>query len=252
MGTTCSPFGLGSSPFFRKTRCENNGFFVLKMFWFFSILVLAIGMTSCSDEENKIQNQVAARPSVPVLDTEVRIGNQIWMTRNLNVSKYRNGDPIPQVTDPTQWANLTTGAWCYYNNGAVNGAIYGKLYNWYAVNDPRGLAPVGWHVPSDAEWTVLITFLGGGSAAGGKMKAIAGWNAPNNNATNSSGFTALPGGDHSGFGPFDGIGDSTSWWSSSAYNATNTWVRFVSSNDALALRYNLPNDFGVSVRCIKD
>jgi len=98
-----------------------------------SILVLAIGITSCSNEENKTQNQVAARPSVPILDTEVRIGNQIWMARNLNVSRYRNGDPIPQVTDPTQWTNLTTGAWCYLNNDPANGRIYGKLYNWYAV-----------------------------------------------------------------------------------------------------------------------
>ena len=103
----------------------------------------------------------------------ITICNQVWMLKNLDVSTYRNGDPIPQVTDPTTWVGLTTGAWCYYNNDPANGAIYGKLYNWYAVNDPRGLAPTGWHVPSDAEWTELSTCLDAISPTGnvgGKMK----------------------------------------------------------------------------------
>ena len=97
----------------------------------------------------------------------IEIGTQKWMSKNLDVAFYRNGDVIPQVTDPTAWAALLTGAWCYYNNDSTQGNKYGKLYNWYAVNDPRSLAPQGWHVPSDAEWTILETTLGGSPVAGG-------------------------------------------------------------------------------------
>ena len=115
----------------------------------------------------------------------VRICNQVWMTYNLDVRTYRNGDPIPQVRDTTALSNSTTGAWCWYNNDSVTYApIYGKLYNWYAVNDPRGLAPQDWHVPGYAEWTTLITCLGGYKAAGGKMKSTARWKAPNKGTTN--------------------------------------------------------------------
>ena len=176
-------------------------------------LFLAIALASCSNEETKTQNQVVSRPIVPILDNEVQIGNQIWMTKNLNVSRYRNGDPIPQVTDPIQWNNLTTGAWCYYANNTANGKIYGKLYNWYAVNDPRGLAPIGWHVPSDTEWTILTSSLGGQFVAGGKMKSTTLWNSPNAAATNSSGFFGLPGGYcYQGFS-FPS-GNTGHWWSS--------------------------------------
>jgi len=117
------------------------------------------------------------------------------MCKNLDVDHYRNGDPIPEVQDSAQWVNLKTGAWCYYNNSDSLGKIYGKFYNWYAVNDPRRLAPIGYHVPSDAEWTVLSTFLGGNKGSGGKMKETdtTHWSSPNKGATNSSGFTALPG-----------------------------------------------------------
>ena len=124
----------------------------------------------------------------------IQICNQIWMQKNLAVDHYRNGDPIPQVTDPTEWASLTTGAWCYYNNDPANGSIYGKLYNWFAVNDPRGLAPTGWHIPTDdrdiptsSEWQLLSDCLGGNEIAGGKMKSTSGWNNGgfnnNNNGT---------------------------------------------------------------------
>jgi len=109
------------------------------------------------------------------IKASVKIGNQVWMSTNLNVDIYRNGDIIPQVTDPTAWAELTTGAWCYYNNDSLKGAIYGKLYNWYAVNDPRGLAPKGWHIPTDEEWITLVNSLGGDTVAGGKMKSTGTW-----------------------------------------------------------------------------
>ncbi len=126
----------------------------------------------------------------------VTIGTQVWMTRNLDVDHYRNGDPIPEVKSASLWKSLTTGAWCYFKNDKDSGVTYGKLYNWYAVNDPRGLAPVGWHIPSDAEWSTLSAYLGGDSIAGGKLKesGTSHWNIPNTGATNVSGFSALPGG----------------------------------------------------------
>jgi uncharacterized protein (TIGR02145 family) len=224
-----------------------------------SLLVLAIGITSCSNEETKTQNNTASRPTVPVMANEVQIGNQIWMTKNLNVSRYRNGDPIPQVTNPTQWANLTTGAWCYYNNDPANGPIYGKLYNWYAVIDPRGLAPAGWHVPSDAEWTILTTFLGFTDVAGAKMKATgtleAGtglWKSPNASATNSSGFSALPGGTRSFIGLFSNVGFNGYWWSSSEYDNTNVWYGYLFYTNGSAYRNYAQKVNGFSVRCIKN
>ena len=116
----------------------------------------------------------------------VTIGSQVWTTNNLDVKIYRNGDAIPQVTTSTAWAALTTGAWCWYNNdSATNAATYGKLYNWYAVNDSRGLAPSGYHIPTDVEWTKLTDYLGGLSVAGGKIRTTSGWTAPNTGATNS-------------------------------------------------------------------
>ena len=135
----------------------------------------------------------------------VTIGSQVWTSKNLDVATYRNGDVIPQVQDPNAWENLTTGAWCYYDNDASNGTKYGKLYNWYAVNDPRGLAPKGYHIPSDAEWTQLSDYLGGESEAGTKMKSTSGW-VENGNGTNSSGFSGLPGGYRDYNGAFDYIG----------------------------------------------
>src|SRR6478736_2666159 len=119
------------------------------------VLLLAI---SCKKESNSIQSPVSTDVSSSETDKipQVTIGTQIWMTKNLNVRNYRNGDPIPRVDGPSQWSNLTTGAFCWYNNDTDTGYIYGRLYNWYAVIDPRGLAPVGWHIPSDSEWTTLI------------------------------------------------------------------------------------------------
>ena len=109
----------------------------------------------------------------------VRIGNQEWMTRNLGVDRFRNGDLIPQVESDEEWKKAGENgrsAWCYYDNNPENGKKYGKLYNWYAVNDPRGLAPKGWRVPTNEEWTTLINFLGGKEVAGHKMKSDNGWN----------------------------------------------------------------------------
>ena len=182
------------------------------------------------------------------------IGTQQWMEKNLEVVTYRNGDIIPQVTDPAAWASLTTGAWCYYYNDAEYGAIYGKLYNWYAVNDPRGLAPQGWHIPTDAEWTILTDKLGGTSVAGGKMKTTGttSWYSPNTGATNESGFTGLPG----GYRYFDGASYGLSyvgfWWSSSEASTTNAWIHNLIFTDDNAGRVYYDKVYGFSVRCLRD
>jgi uncharacterized protein (TIGR02145 family) len=186
-------------------------------------------------------------PYVPI----VKIGSQCWMQKNLDVSKYRNGDTIPEVTDPTEWANLTTGAWCYYENDTANGPVYGKLYNWYAVNDPRGLAPIDWHIPSDAEWTKLTDFLGGEDIAGVKMKVMTGWST-NIDATNSSGFTGIPGGNREYTGPFENVGYNGGWWSATEYNDKNAYYRGLYHNGG-TLHQNIPNKiYGYSVRCLLD
>jgi uncharacterized protein (TIGR02145 family) len=186
----------------------------------------------------------------------VTICSQVWMDKNLDVSTYRNGDPIPQVTDPTQWANLTTGAWCYFNNDPAMGAIYGKLYNWYAVNDPRGLAPAGFHVPTDVEWSTLTACLGGSVPAGAAMKeaGFAHWNSPNWGATNSSGFTALPGAYRHYDGSFDlnNLGNIGLMWSSTEANATLAWLRFLVNYLPDLGRNFYDKVDGMSVRCIRD
>jgi len=192
--------------------------------------------------------------------TEVFIGTQIWTNINLDVETYRDGTPIPEVTDPTAWAALTTGAWCYYANNTANGVIYGKLYNWYAVagidgsGTPRILAPLGYHVPTDAEWTILTTYLGGLSVAGGKMKSTGTslWASFNVEATNESGFTGLPGGRRYNDGTFNGIGNFGFWWSSSEAAAPNAWFRGLYYYSGNADRNNTNKKYGFSVRLIKD
>jgi uncharacterized protein (TIGR02145 family) len=183
----------------------------------------------------------------------VIICNQTWTKTNLNVTKYRNGDVIPQVTDPAEWDNLTTGAWCYYNNDPAMEAIYGKLYNWYAVSDPRGLAPTGYHIPTDTDWAVLITCLGGESIAGSAMKETGNthWLNGNTEATNSSGFTALPGG--AGGSRFEGVGFGGLWWTSSEGSfTTSAWSYVLVYSDGSATRDGTSKSSGFSVRCIKD
>jgi uncharacterized protein (TIGR02145 family) len=188
---------------------------------------------------------------------EVSIGTQVWMLKNIDVSTYRNGDPIPQVTDPAAWAALTTGAWCWYNNdSAMYASTYGKLYNWYAVNDSRGLAPTGWHVPSDAEWTSLTNFLGGFQVAGNAMKekGTKHWNDPNDGATNSSGYTALPGGSRNDQnGSFTAIFEQGHWWSTTEENsvAKSRWLTSQIDNGYL-FSNTYPKQNGFSVRCVRD
>ena len=180
---------------------------------------------------------------------DVKIGTQTWTTKNLDIATYRNGDAIPQVQDKVKWSNLTTGAWCYYENNTANGTTYGKLYNWYAVNDPRGLAPKGYHIPTDAEWTILSDNLGG--EAGTKMKNTSGWK-DNGNGTNTSDFAGLPGGDRFSYGFFSSIGSDGEWWSSSESSASCAWYRILFNFNVNVDRSYNGKKTGMSLRCVKD
>ena len=191
----------------------------------------------------------------------VNIGGQIWMAENLNVDRFRNGDIIFHARTEEEW--ITAGenrqaAWCYYDNDSVKGPAYGKLYNWYAVNDPRGLAPEGWKIPSGGDWLVLFRFLGGAHLAGAKMKSTEHWadyKGESGNGTNESGFKGLPGGFRNSDGYFFAFdsGKHGYWWSS---ELCETYLEplclklfyyedfaLLESNDAV---------WGLSVRCLKD
>jgi uncharacterized protein (TIGR02145 family) len=191
----------------------------------------------------------------------VYIGTQQWMGENLKTSKYSDGTTIPNITDNTQWSNLTTGAWAYYNNDVVNNTKYGKLYNWYAVspitNGNKNICPTGWHVPTDAEWTILTDYLGGTSVAGGKMKEVGttNWTSPNTSATNESLFTGLPGGyrNNNGFGNYTHINQNGFWWSSTeeSNNEAATGRYLLYNLGATYSTYGLKRN-GFSIRCLRD
>jgi len=196
----------------------------------------------------------------------ITIGTQTWMAENLKVTHYPNGDLIPHITDNTAWANLnannTDDAYCFYNNN--NNTDYGALYtyaaaigdNWGRDNaDGQGVCPDGWHLPTDAEWTTLTDYLGGESVAGGKMKEIGTthWKSPNTGATNSSGFSALPGGGRgSYYGRFHGLGGYGPWWSATEDNSYSTYRRYLRNDSAEVYRTNDNKSNGLSVRCVKD
>ena len=187
---------------------------------------------------------------------EVEIGSQVWMAENLNVNHFRNGDPIPQAKTAEEWENAGENgqpAWCYYENDPANGAKYGKLYNWYAVNDPRGLAPEGWRIPSHTEWMELEDFLG--ENAGPKLKSASGWE-DNGNGTNESGFSGLPGGIRSNGGIFRNMGRFGYWWSSTdtvhQHPHTSAWLRSLFYYNGLVNRLYSSRAAGFSVRCLKD
>ncbi|MFM8977150.1 MAG: fibrobacter succinogenes major paralogous domain-containing protein, partial [Bacteroidota bacterium] len=192
----------------------------------------------------------------------VQIGTQCWTQSNLKVSKYRNGDNIPTGLTNTSWQTTTSGAYAIYNNDPVIDGLYGKLYNHYAVTDGRGLCPTGWHVPSDAEWTTLENQLGGSSVAGGALKSTAtqptsgGWEPPVSNeivATNTSGFTALPGGLRDHDGDFIGLTYVGYWWSSSVSSGSDAWYRYLGYDSSYVYRgYGLTRAHGFSVRCCRD
>jgi uncharacterized protein (TIGR02145 family) len=212
--------------------------------------------TSTSTSSTTTTTSTTANPCLGLscIENDIIIGTQTWTGCNLNVDRYRNGDLIPEVTDPIAWAALTTGAWCWYNNDSANGPVYGKLYNWYAVSDPRGLAPLGYHIATGTEWSTLRTYLGGNTLAGGPLKetGFCHWLAPNTGATNSSGFTAVGGGVRSSSGTFVNIKFSGKYWTSTVNDSTSAILYEIFSNITfVGTGASIKND-ALSVRCIKD
>jgi uncharacterized protein (TIGR02145 family) len=216
---------------------------------------------------SELQNQIAQLSSQISLLSEVvtdidgnsysyvAIGNQKWLSDNLRVSRYNNGDPILIVSNNTDWSNLITGARCWYFNDSITyESPYGNLYNWYAVTDNRGICPVGWHVPTDTEWTTLTTHLGGEAVAGAKLKSngLEYWNAPNTSATNERDFSALPAGYIDNTGNFLGVRNDAFFWSSSYYNSDDAWSRSPYISSAQMYKYFRSKKSGFSIRCLKN
>jgi len=241
-------------------------------------LVMSCTKTEQSIEfgDNELNGQNPANSCIDIdgnIYKTVKIGNQVWMAENLRVSRFRNGQAISLLTSATDWAKLSSqpdkSALCIYNNEQSNEEQYGLLYTWYAANDARGIAPQGWHIPSDAEWIEMGNALGGYLEAGGKMKSTgtleAGtglWLAPNTGATNSSGFNAHPAGERAANGVFDGLGARTRFWTANSFEGdefnsfsldinlfSNQKAVYNSSGDNVAAYNSLA---GLSVRCVKD
>jgi len=233
--------------------------------WFSPLVIIIMGLLClagwCTKEPD-------TNPSGSITDkdgnvyTSVTIGSQVWMVENLKTTKYNDGTAIPNVTDNTAWAHLTTGAYCWYNNDISNKTSYGALYNWYTVNTGK-LCPTGWHVPSGAEWTTLVDYLGGWEINGGKLKeaGTTHWQSPNLGATNETGFTGLPGSDRSyNDGLFTDMGRFGFWWSITPYidiwgeNRAGYFTLYKDETwgDIGTESFGSPIGNGYSVRCLKD
>lgn len=247
----------------------NKKFFKLSVI----IAIVAIILSSCSkdDDNNPSSSNPTNGKTTAVFNSNVSygsmtdqdgnvyktvtIGTQTWMAENLRTTKYNDGTSIPNVTGDGEWENLSTGAYCNYNNTTNTDTVatYGRLYNWYAVNTGK-LAPKGWHVPTDAEWTKLTDYLGGVAVTGGKLKetGTTHWNSPNTGAINENGFTALPGGIRFNTGTFLSIGEGGVWWSAKECSAANAWYRIIYSEGSVVGRSDIGKMVGFSVRCVRD
>lgn len=217
---------------------------------FLMIVVMAVLFASCKKSDDDTITDIDGNAY-----TMVTIGSQVWMVENLKVTKFNDGTTIPLVTDNVEWSNLRTVAYCWYDNIVTNKNPYGALYNWYTVNTGK-VCPSGWHVPTNDEWTTLITYLGGQSIAGGKLKesGTVHWTNPNEGATNETGFTAIGAGYRSGNPTinFNLFGIGSYWWSSTESTeelatGRSLWNGGVESNQVSQEKY-----YGLSIRCIKD
>jgi uncharacterized protein (TIGR02145 family) len=227
----------------------------MKSIYIILIILSAFIFSKCSFENNNILVEGCT-------DTDAKECAGKWMKTNLDVDHYRNGDTIRECITASEWLDAGIkgeGAWCYYENDSAIGKIYAKLYNWYAVNDSRGLAPAGWHIPSNEEWIELENCLGGSIIAGGKLKASGTidsgnglWQSPNQGASNESGFSALPGGWRDFNGIFDNFGSIGAFWSSTQWNSTSAWHSDLSYTGAEISRHAGIKPAGFSVRCVKD
>jgi uncharacterized protein (TIGR02145 family) len=215
------------------------------------LLVLSVAINCTKNDAN---TPVTVTDNDGNIYNTVTICTQVWMVENLKTTKYRNGDPIVNGTTNSGWKTHTNGAYCDYNNNPDKSNDYGRLYNWYAVNT-ENLCPEGWHVPSNEEWTTLATCLAGDSLAGNKLKekGIAHWKSPNTDATNESGFTALPGGGRALNGSFLARSERGYWWSSSEYlTPGDAWSRNMAFDKSALFKTNDDKLHGLSVRCMKD
>jgi uncharacterized protein (TIGR02145 family) len=184
----------------------------------------------------------------------VKIGTQIWMTKNLNVDRFRNGDLIPEVKSNEEWIKACeerNPAWCYYDNDSINGEKYGKLYNWFAVNDSRILAPLNWNIPNNHEFKLLVDHLGGFLYAGLKMKTTSGWYAKGN-GTNESGFSALSSGYRMSNGEFHCVENSCTYWTSEENNSGRAYAHSLTSLSGVVINNTHMKHWGYSIRCLKD
>jgi uncharacterized protein (TIGR02145 family) len=184
----------------------------------------------------------------------VKIGTQVWMIENLKTTTFNDGTSVPQVTDNSEWGNLSFSGFCWYDNDSISYKnTYGALYNWNAVNSGK-LAPIGWHIASDDDWTTLTTYLGGDSVAGGKLKekGTSHWAVPNSGATNESGFTGIPAGYRNMDGEFAEIGQSLNLWSSTHATTDNDYFRGIGYNTKSVSRNAYNKKYGFSVRCVRD
>lgn len=228
-----------------------------RFFNFLMIFSMVFTLSNCKKETSTPINNT---PTGGLKDadgnvyTTVTIGKQVWLKQSLKTTKYKNGDPIPVVSDNTAYSALTTGAVNNPENDATLVEPYGKTYNYFAVVDPRGLCPDGFHVPNDADWDELLTTLGGASIAGGKMKEVGTihWDSPNSSATNSSGFTGLAAGFRALDGKYMHFGLSNYFWSTTEVSSTmaNGWYLYYTYGTVLNGGYSKVQAF--SVRCLKD
>ena len=222
------------------------------------VLLILLVLPACKKNDYPPVN-----PAVPDSITDidgnvyhtVKIGTQAWLAENLETTHYRNGEPIPDITDSVQWEAASSGGYCNYENLEINAGLYGRLYNWNAVNDSRCLCPAGWHIPTEDEWSTLMDHLGGELTAGGELKdtGTVNWFPPNTGATNSSGFAALPAGYRNDHGIFGNRTISAIFWTSTAYDARHAWYRYLYYNyNGMYKDHYHDKSHGFSVRCILD
>ena len=205
------------------------------------IIAACIALSGCTNSSNQ----------------GIEIGDQVWMASNLNVTHFRNGDVIPQAKSNVEWRRAGENgepAWCYYNNETNNGKRYGKLYNWFAVTDPRGLAPEGWRIPNNDDWDILVKYVSEQEKPSKALKesGTKHWTEPNSKAHNSTGFTALPGGYRSGYGTFQGINSNGFWWTISEDEEFFAWYRYINFFYPQVFTDFASKTTGFAVRCIQE
>ena len=228
--------------------------FIISSIFSMVLLFGSCGNNKTSNNVEEVKNETPAESEVKTDVKEVKIGTQTWLTTNLDVSTFQNGNPIPEAKTAEEWKNAGKNkkpSWCNYENDVENGKKYGKLYNWHAVADPKGLCPKGWHVPTVAEWKTLRDFLGKESA-GAKMKSSNGWNE-NGNGSNQSGFSGLPGGERMINEKFYNLGKDGNWWSSTG-SSDAEYPRIFNLHNSYndVSDYGKDKEYGMSVRCLKD